>query len=421
LQRTGLIMKLTDKTAIVLTQLGEFVRVPREVNMEVGMEVPISTVSVSHRTCRSPRWQRFGAAAAAACLVVAAGVWFGVGQMGDDTAFAYVSMDINPSVAFTIDKAERVIDVVGLNPDGKALVAELHVDRTPLKDAIQDAIDDAVSQQMLPNADPVLVTAAPATTDTNISKVSSSLKADVQSALQHNTKAESLHPTVYTLQVSNTVWEAALKANISPGKFASYVIARQEGHTFALDDLEGENLGTVLSSSKSATNVISALKSGDDNKLRSIIQTLTAPTSTKPVTSNIVGNAPSGHHTLPSGNKTGTVSTSGGSGESGKGLTNPSNQGSGNTENTIQSPPQSPLPLHKQTGITVTLAGKQFQIEVGKASKTSSPTNAVNIQSVQNHVATQDQSPTNGTKMPGSGDDSTNNSTINGIVSSLLG
>lgn len=44
------------------------------------------------------------------------------GQNGGSTAEAYVSMDINPSVEFTLDKHDRVISVYGANEDGQVLL-----------------------------------------------------------------------------------------------------------------------------------------------------------------------------------------------------------------------------------------------------------------------------------------------------------
>lgn len=404
MERTGLIMKLTDKTVIVMTPSGEFVQVRRLANMEVGMEIPIPEIGTGagRRRRKAFGWQRVGVAATAACFVVAAGAWFGISQMGDDTAFAYVAMDINPSIAFTIDKANKVMNVVGLNTDGKALVTQLKVNRKPLKEAINEAIDDAVSRQMLPNQDAILITAAPVDNGhTDISQVPSEVKADVQAALQGNTKAQALHPSVYTLQLSHSVWDAARKANISPGKLASYMIARQEGRPLTLNDLEGKTLNSVMASSQSATNVVAALESGNQQDIRAVLDSISNQAPTK----QLVISSKSGAKTHGKQNQTHGQSnkpkqdgspTQPASQSQGTSRSNESNSNTTGTQSSLH------VKVENNSGITVNLAGQKFHIDVGQKSDDSSDSGHSQHAdySSQNKTAGRYHAPTDGLKMP---------------------
>lgn len=367
----GVVMKLADKTAIVMTHSGGFVRVSRRPDMEVGMEVPLS---VGRKKKRIPVWQRTGAAVAAAAIVLAAGAWFGIGQMGDDTAYAYVSVDINPSLAFTINQSQHVIAVTGLNRDGIALASELHVDHETLKAAVTAAIDKAVSKQMLPDEDTILVTAAPATNQADAKTVSQSVKADVQSALAANKTATQLKPHVYALQVSKPVWTAATKASVSPGKLASYLIAQQEGHNYSLSQLQGGTLGTVLGESSQASAVIAALKSNNTKQLETVVHTLqqhkkTDQNQPSVVPQNVVVGTPGNQlgkgvekkastpsHGHPA-HKDSLPAIDFGSSNA-VNATNPVN-GTGDLANITSYTPQSST----QNNVTITIGGQTFQVQ----------------------------------------------------------
>ncbi len=376
----GIIMQLRDRNAIVMTKSGAFVRIPRRPNMEVGMEVPVNT---ARRRRRVPMWQRVSVAVAAACMVAVSGVWFGIGQMGDDTAFAYVSMDINPSIAFTIDKSEHVMAVSGLNPDGMRLAAKLHVDHESLKQAVQTAINAAVTNHMLPNEDAILITAAPASNSADIATLTQAVKQDVESAVAANQTAKELQPHIYTLQVSNPVWQAATKADISPGKLASYLIAQKEGYHYTLSDLKGQTLGSVLGQSSKAESVVSALQSKNAANLKTIMQSLQqqAQQDDKPQV-----HLPHNQVTLPTHPQNGTVSIPANGVTSSPGAVagtrRPITNGSGIINQTVGA---GAGVAATSGGITVTIGGQQFHLDLGKS--TSRGTHDRYTQSPSSHAS----------------------------------
>ncbi len=69
---------------------------------------------------QSPQRARRWAAAIAACLILACVGAFGYNTYTSPTAF--VGLDINPSIEFSINRFERVVAVKPLNDDGRALL-----------------------------------------------------------------------------------------------------------------------------------------------------------------------------------------------------------------------------------------------------------------------------------------------------------
>ncbi len=304
MRRRGIVMDLTVDSAVVLSADGEFCRLPRSADMSVGSEVSWeSQDAVPNRGARARRWgfsgiwYRVGIAGAAACLAIAAGAWWSVGVEHPVEAYARVSIDINPSVAMTVNSDMVVIDATGINADGQRLVSQLKLKGETLKRAVTDVLSAAAEDGMLPDADTILISAAPAqsnaTVDQTVEKIATLAEQDVQSAIYSNPQVQKHHPKVYALGLSNMIWSAANQADISPGKLAAYLIATTEGQSVSLDQLQGETLISILSSSKSKS-AMQVLSSNDAAQVEKWLKQLQISTPSI-VTSNAVpsqGHAP---------------------------------------------------------------------------------------------------------------------------------
>lgn len=75
------------------------------------------------------------AAAAAAIFLLSLGTWAYI------TPYAYVSLDVNPSIEYTLNRFERVLSVQAVNDDGQEIVKEIGLDNLRNK-----TIDDAIAQ-----------------------------------------------------------------------------------------------------------------------------------------------------------------------------------------------------------------------------------------------------------------------------------
>jgi hypothetical protein len=305
MRRRGIVMDLTVDSAVVLSADGEFCRLPRSADMAVGSEVSWESHDVApNRGARARRWgfsgiwYRVGIAGAAACLAIAAGAWWSVGVEHPVEAYARVSIDINPSVAVTVNSQMVVIDATGMNADGRRLVSQLKLKGEPLKRAVSDVLNAAAQDGMLPDADTILISAAPAQSNAKVDqtaeKIATQAEQDVQSAIYSNPLVQKHHPKVYALGLSSMIWSAANQANISPGKLAAYLIASTEGQSVSLNQLQGETLGSILSSTKSKS-AMQVLHANDVEQIEKWLKQLPVPTPSV-VTSNAVpslGHAPS--------------------------------------------------------------------------------------------------------------------------------
>ncbi len=228
----GVVMELTDeRTALVLTPEFTFVRVLRQANMVIGAEVedvyPLAKqVSIVQRLRMISMRRRFMATGiAVASLLVAAVLVFSQVIPVQAAPYLYLSLDVNPSVEFTVSQAEHVIAVKGLDQDGVAVVRQLHLKGEPLSVAVGKYMQKLTHLGYVNNQSRVVITVAAA----EVSAVSalgttlSNVRKDIAGTL-----APTKIPLV-SFVVTKSFFNQAVHDKMSPGRLALYVEAKRIG------------------------------------------------------------------------------------------------------------------------------------------------------------------------------------------------
>ncbi|QQE77461.1 anti-sigma factor domain-containing protein [Alicyclobacillus sp. SO9] len=261
MRQNGLLMEVKGKKAVVLGKDGRFYKTTAQSGWQTGQEITWDP-NLKRKAYRVPIWQRTLAAGAAACLILGGGLWYAVQHSTITRAYAYVSVDINPSILYTLNHREKVIAARGLNADGRTLLTHFHPKGEGLQKVLSQTIQTAVLNQMLPNKDTILVTAAPIQANEDISTLMSMARADMEQAVSMNPQAAKQHPGVYSLPVSAAVSQAAQKLNMSPGKLIAYLAAHEAGQNVGMQQLHGEVLKEILTNAQ-LPNVLSTIQ-GDN-------------------------------------------------------------------------------------------------------------------------------------------------------------
>jgi len=139
----ALVLEIKDGTAAVLREDGVVVKVRRK--CEVGQTIELDG-GVRRLSARALRY--IGAAAAALVFAVCGGTYSYL------TAFAcsYVSLDVNPSIEYALNRLDRVVSVSALNDGAQAVVEALTSDgvkNKTLGEAIDDTLDILYSEDYL--------------------------------------------------------------------------------------------------------------------------------------------------------------------------------------------------------------------------------------------------------------------------------
>lgn len=127
--RTGVVMEIQDKTAVVLQPNGLFVEQPTRPGWEVGGVVALPPAGGG----KAVLFRRL--AALAACLVLAVLVGFGGYALFFETA-SVISVDINPSVELGLNRMGRVVSATAYNDGGGLLLSTLDLKGLPYEEAV---------------------------------------------------------------------------------------------------------------------------------------------------------------------------------------------------------------------------------------------------------------------------------------------
>lgn len=254
----GVILELKEQEAIVLTADGQFRAVPLKekaqwrVGEEIALPVPEQRSSFKQRKWRIP-----AIAIAASFLLVFASVLVYSTLWVDNTAVAYVYMDINPSVEMSINKSLEVLTVSGQNRAGEELVSYLEDwSHESLKAVSLQLFQLAKDQGYIDGQHQVLVAASPLeayqNTDYHQSIYAAMQEVELDLRQSENFMAGMVEGTnenipedifyMHQIAVEPDVFKEAKEQGISPGKYLLYLKAKENGLNLDLDQVARSNV-----------------------------------------------------------------------------------------------------------------------------------------------------------------------------------
>ncbi|KFM99944.1 hypothetical protein D0U04_05475 [Bacillus clarus] len=205
----GIVMDIKKHSVVVLTPDGEFITFKRKSHSYmIGEEI-----SFNEQEQRVPRFSIPSFLKPASLLVVCfLCVFLFFYNQPEEKAFAYVSIDINPSLEASVTKDLRVVDLRACNDDGKRILKEMkRWKNEPLQDVVRTIIKQSQEDGYLTNDKQVMLTA--------VTK-EKSLEPQLEKAMQGLKKEyETKHVTVVYQNSTMQMRENAKKAGIGTGVY----------------------------------------------------------------------------------------------------------------------------------------------------------------------------------------------------------
>jgi hypothetical protein len=125
----AIVAEIDKKQMIVITNKGDFVKIKRQMSAAIGDEIEFN----ARRSYLTYKRLASIAACFLACIFLSTGVY------AYYTPYSYVSVDINPSIALSLNRFERVISVDPLSEDAAGFIKDT-------KDLKNQNIDNALSE-----------------------------------------------------------------------------------------------------------------------------------------------------------------------------------------------------------------------------------------------------------------------------------
>lgn len=203
--KTGIVIEITGKDAIVMKNGGEFITLPAKEGWKKGDIIP-----VNRRKRPAVPIRRFLAAAAAClCLAVSGG-----GYHYYYAQAALISVDVNPSIELSVNRQDRVTSTAALNEDGKALLTGIRLTGMECGEAVRELLQAESSGQYPADHKNVVVTVYSANED----RQSRLLKEIRETADHAPTTRDADGSTEYRAVTSEEV-KAAHSCGVTAGKY----------------------------------------------------------------------------------------------------------------------------------------------------------------------------------------------------------
>ncbi len=145
----GIVVEIEKKDAVILTKDGLFKKV-KNMNYKIGQKIAIKE---SRKTGSKLIMGAASMVAAAAICTIGAFAYY--------TPTDYVSLDVNPSVEYSINMFDRILNVKAVNDDGEELLIGLKLNHKTIAVAVEETIDKLVADGYLaddPNGEVVITT-----------------------------------------------------------------------------------------------------------------------------------------------------------------------------------------------------------------------------------------------------------------------
>jgi hypothetical protein len=236
----GIVMDVKKNYMIVMSDEGGFYRARKEEAYDVGKEVSFIPLPERKKFFPFPNWKIKLASFATACTVLS-GILFAV-IPGSVPVYAYVSIDINPSIEFSVGSNWNIIKTTFVNKDGKELLSTLpNMQGKPIDFALAQIVLVAKKEGKLSNKGNVWITSVLANRNQSGAPAMNKLK-QLQTDLEVKEKVQ--------IQVGTTtekVRENAEKIGVSPEKYVYYQNAAKNGTPISIQNLKSDSVSKLES------------------------------------------------------------------------------------------------------------------------------------------------------------------------------
>lgn len=174
----GVIVEIKKDQAIVLSEDGSLTQV-RNRGHQIGEVIPMKTQTKS-RSSVSRKFAAMAASIAALLLVGGGSAW------AYATPYSYVSLDVNPSITYTVNMFDRVIDYT-YNSEAEGVLSKgaIQLKNMSLDDAVKATIEEMTREGYLANLkNNVISITAASSNDEKSAKLIAALKEEIADVVE---------------------------------------------------------------------------------------------------------------------------------------------------------------------------------------------------------------------------------------------
>lgn len=217
----GIVVEVKARHWVIMTSDGSFIKVPNEdEKVQPGEEITIQPkVSKLHHN-----WKVLVSGAVAALLAFF--LLFPYFSGSEAQAKNYIYLEIQPSVAFGINRKDIVVELKPMNQSAQKLSNHLKWKKEKVDRVVVEYLKQAISKGMIQKSDPVIISAVEhEKTKVTLKSIRSRIEEDKELA------SPKWGLKVFTLPVPRFMQAEVEKSGLTPGKYGVWLLAQHESDT----------------------------------------------------------------------------------------------------------------------------------------------------------------------------------------------
>lgn len=257
--RLGIVYEIHSNKVVVLTPDSEFLVIKRTKDMCLGQQVKFNIQDV--KKTMKPVYKYASIASSIAAVFILVFMYLRVPFY--DNVYGYINVDINPSIEFVVDKDFEVLQSKALNDDAKAIVKGLDVKGKDIYSVINDFIDNCEDYGYIDTKEDNVVLVSASVHDKSM-KFFKSIDDDTELEnflISINKKINSNNDKDISgrvIKVSPEDRKAAVKNNLSMGKYYLMEKAKASGLDLSVEDMNKEKISDLLSAIDNKGSIITS-------------------------------------------------------------------------------------------------------------------------------------------------------------------
>lgn len=257
--RLGIVYEIHSNKAVVLTPDSEFLVIKRTKDMCLGQQVKFNIQDV--KKTMKPVYKYASIASSIAAVFILVFMYLRVPFY--DNVYGYINVDINPSIEFVVDKEFEVLQSKALNDDAKAIAKGLDVKGKDIYSVINDFMDKCEDYGYIVGKEDNVVLVSASVHDKSM-KFFKSIDDDTELEkflVNINKKINSNNDKDISgrvIKVSPEDRKAAVKNNLSMGKYYLMEKAKASGLDLSVEDMDKEKVSDLLAAIDNKGSIITS-------------------------------------------------------------------------------------------------------------------------------------------------------------------
>lgn len=219
----AVVLEKTGSRYTVLDENGTFRHVHRHQDAEVGEEIEVQLGSLEGLG-GLPAW-----AGIAAVFILVLTTLFGWNLYQTPSAVAMISLDINPSIQFTIDAQGNLTEIMTKNEDAERLLRKIELKGKPMDLVLEEIVNEAYNQSFLNSERPWIVVGYSPLTESTEQTASNLDEGQIVTWINQDFEETGFTPQVAFFALTPQDRELAQKENLTLGEYALWQTAEKAG------------------------------------------------------------------------------------------------------------------------------------------------------------------------------------------------